>query len=103
MKTPHHTSSKYWARVRRLTFRLLSIWIALILGVVLVPPFFKFTLFGVPLTYGLISSVLLLSFLLLVIVFARGMDQLESNNNNQKAVHEETHEDQSKGGEQSPS
>lgn len=103
MAAPQHSGFTYWLRVRRLTFRLLAVWITLILGVVLIPPLFKFTLFGVPLTYGLISSVLLLSFLLLVIVFARRMDQLESNNNNDTAVHEETHEDQPEGGEQSPS
>jgi putative solute:sodium symporter small subunit len=67
----------YWTRVKRLTFVLLGAWVLLILGVVLLSPYININWFGMPLTYGLISSVLLLSFLMLVACFARGMDKLD--------------------------
>ena len=68
----------YWQQVKQITWRLLGVWIALILAVVLFIPQLRITVYGVPLTYWIISSVLLLSFLGLVACYAHRMDRLES-------------------------
>ncbi|HEX4855418.1 MAG TPA: sodium/substrate symporter small subunit [Limnobacter sp.] len=68
----------YWSQVKRITWRLLAVWIGLILSVVLLIPLFGITVYGVPLTYWVISSFLLLSFLGLVACYALRMDRLES-------------------------
>jgi len=80
MKNPQPTplETEYWRQVKRITWRLLVVWIALILSVVLFIPRLGITVYGVPLTYWVISSVLLLSFLGLVACYAWRMDRLES-------------------------
>jgi|GEM_PF-917096 len=79
MKTQQPTplENEYWRQVKRITWRLLAVWIALILSVVLFIPQLGITVYGVPLTYWVISSVLLLSFLGLVACYAWRMDRLE--------------------------
>ncbi|MBU0542780.1 MAG: DUF4212 domain-containing protein [Gammaproteobacteria bacterium] len=79
MKTrqPTPRENEYWRQVKRITWRLLVVWIALILSVVLFIPQLGITVYGVPLTYWVISSVLLLSFLGLVACYAWRMDRLE--------------------------
>ncbi|MGV3468955.1 DUF4212 domain-containing protein [Limnobacter sp.] len=79
MKSPQATplENEYWRQVKRITRRLLVVWIGLILGVVLFIPQLGITVYGVPLTYWVISSVLLLSFLGLVACYAWRMDRLE--------------------------
>lgn len=79
MKSPQPTplENEYWRHVKRITRRLLVVWIGLILGVVLFIPQLGITVYGVPLTYWVISSVLLLSFLGLVACYAWRMDRLE--------------------------
>lgn len=79
MNKPHQTplESEYWRQVKRITWRLLGVWIVLILSVVLFIPRLGITVYGVPLTYWVISSVLLLSFLGLVACYAWRMDRLE--------------------------
>ena len=52
-------------------------WVALILCVVVFLPLLGITVYGVPLSYWGISSVLLLSFLGLVACYAWFMDRLE--------------------------
>jgi putative solute:sodium symporter small subunit len=74
---PTPLEKEYWRRVKQITWRLLGVWIALILGIVLLTPQFGLTVYGVPLTYWVISSVLLLSFLGLVACYAWRMDRLE--------------------------
>lgn len=74
---PTPLENEYWRQVKRITGRLLLVWIALILGVVLFIPQLGITVYGVPLTYWVISSVLLLSFLGLVACYAWRMDRLE--------------------------
>ncbi|VWX34728.1 conserved hypothetical protein [Limnobacter sp. 130] len=80
MKNPQPTplETEYWRQVKRITWRLLVVWIALILSVVLFIPRLGITVYGVPLTYWVISSVLLLSFFGLVACYAWRMDRLES-------------------------
>jgi putative solute:sodium symporter small subunit len=68
----------YWPKVKSLTWRLLVVWVALILSVVIFIPLLGITVYGVPLTYWVISSFLLLSFLGLVACYAWRMDGLES-------------------------
>ena len=74
---PTPLENEYWRQVKRITGRLLLVWIALILSVVLFIPQLGITVYGVPLTYWVISSVLLLSFLGLVACYAWRMDRLE--------------------------
>ncbi len=74
---PTPLENEYWRQVKRITRRLLVVWIGLILGVVLFIPQLGITVYGVPLTYWVISSVLLLSFLGLVACYAWRMDRLE--------------------------
>ncbi|MEQ9105952.1 MAG: DUF4212 domain-containing protein [Limnobacter sp.] len=69
--------NEYWRQVKRITWRLLGVWVALILSVVLFIPLLGITVYGVPLSYWVISSVLLLSFLGLVACYAWFMDRLE--------------------------
>lgn len=96
---PTPLEKDYWQQVKRITGRLLAVWIALILIVVLFIPQLGITVYGVPLTYWVISSVLLLSFLGLVACYAWRMDRLESefkraveNNRNLSGDrHEEQH------------
>lgn len=65
-----HAQFAYWTQVKRITTRLLVVWIALIFGVVvLVPNQFA---------YWLISCFLLLSFLGLVVCYAWQMDKLDA-------------------------
>lgn len=75
---PSPLEKNYWPQVKRITWRLLAVWIALILSVVVLIPLFGITVYGVPLTYWVISSFLLLSFLGLVACYAWRMDRLES-------------------------
>lgn len=74
---PTPLEKDYWRQVKRITWCLLAIWIALILSVVVFIPQLGITVYGVPLTYWIISSVLLLSFLGLVACYAWRMDRLE--------------------------
>lgn len=76
------TKSEYWQQTRRLTCRLLGLWVVLILGAVLLVPFFDITVYGMPFTYWAISSVLLLSFLGIVSYYAWRMDRLDSTYKN---------------------
>lgn len=75
---PTPLEQDYWRQVKRITWQLLGVWIVLILSVVLFIPQLGITVYGVPLTYWVISSVLLLSFLALVACYAWRMDRLES-------------------------
>jgi putative solute:sodium symporter small subunit len=74
---PTPLQNEYWRQVKRITWRLLGVWIVLILVVVLLVPQLGITVYGVPLSYWVISSVLLLSFLGLVACYAWSMDRLE--------------------------
>ncbi len=74
---PTSLETAYWRQVKQITWRLLGVWIVLILSVVLLIPQLGITIYGVPLTYWVISSVLLLSFLGLVACYAWRMDRLE--------------------------
>jgi putative solute:sodium symporter small subunit len=69
----------YWARVRKLTYRVLMVWVVLVFSVVLVAPVLSATVFGIPLSYWLISAFLLPGFLILIVYYAWRMDRLESN------------------------
>ncbi len=60
----------YWTQVKRITTRLLLVWIALVFGVVLLVP--------QQFAYWLISCFLLLSFLGLVVCYAWQMDKLDN-------------------------
>lgn len=68
----------YWTEVKRITWRLLGIWILLILGAVVFVPASPIVVFGIPLSYWLISGALLISFLGLVVVYAWRMDKLDA-------------------------
>ncbi|HEX4879358.1 MAG TPA: sodium/substrate symporter small subunit [Limnobacter sp.] len=76
--SPTPLEELYWQRVKRITRRLLAVWVLLILGVVLLVPRLGIEVYGVPLTYWLISSVLLLTFLGLVALYAWQMDRLDA-------------------------
>ena len=80
MKTQRPTAleSEYWQQVRRITWQLFGVWVTLILSVVVLVPMLGVSVYGVPLSYWLISSVLLISFLCLVACYAWRMDRLES-------------------------
>ena len=101
MKNLHTTplENEYWRQVKRITWHLLGVWVALILSVVLFIPQLGITVYGVPLSYWVISSVLLLSFLGLVACYAWRMDRLElkfkraveNNRNPSGDRHEEQH------------
>jgi putative solute:sodium symporter small subunit len=77
-RQPTQAEAHYWQQVRRITWQLFGIWVFLILGVVVVVPRLGLSIYGVPLSYWMISSVLLLSFLCLVACYAWRMDRLES-------------------------
>ncbi|HEY1059971.1 MAG TPA: sodium/substrate symporter small subunit [Limnobacter sp.] len=95
----------YWQAVKRLTWRILGVWIALILGAVLFAPVSEAVLFGVPLSYWIISGALLVSFLGLVVCYAWTMDRIDGHPNstptkamnNNRAEAGDTHEDQLRG------
>jgi putative solute:sodium symporter small subunit len=74
---PTPLENEYWRQVKRITWPLLGVWVALILSVVLFIPYLGITVYGVPLSYWVISSVLLVSFLALVACYAWRMDRLE--------------------------
>ena len=108
MKNLHPTplENEYWRQVKQLTWRLLGVWVALILSVVLFIPQLGITVYGVPLSYWVISSVLLLSFLGLVACYAWCMDRLElkfkravENNRNPSG---DSHEKQHRRGGETP-
>ncbi|HEX4917734.1 MAG TPA: sodium/substrate symporter small subunit [Limnobacter sp.] len=96
----------YWQRVKRITWRLLAVWVLLILGIVILVPRLGIHVYGIPLTYWLISSVLLISFLGLVICYAWHMDRLESKFKraveNSRHAPGDSHEEQHRGGGQPP-
>ncbi|WP_370262210.1 DUF4212 domain-containing protein [Limnobacter sp.] len=105
-RPPNAHEELYWQRVRRITGGLLLVWMLLILGIVLFVPQLHIHVYGVPLTYWLISTVLLISFLGLVICYAWRMDRLESKfkravENNRHASGD-SHEKQHRGGGQAP-
>lgn len=68
----------YWRRVRRLTRLLLTVWALLVMVVVVGGPSIDIAVYGVPLAYWLISSLLLPGFLVLVLFYAWRMDVIES-------------------------
>lgn len=72
---------RYWTRVKRITLGILGVWITLILGSVTFAFGSTQQLFGIPLSYWIISGGLLLSFLLLVICYAVLMDRLDASMN----------------------
>lgn len=105
-RPPTARESWYWQAVRRLTMRILSVWVLIILGVVLVVPRLEITVFGMPLAYWLISSLLLIAFLVLVAFYAWSMDRIElefkrSVENNHDTPGD-THEKQHRGGRPGP-
>ncbi|BET27473.1 putative solute:sodium symporter small subunit [Limnobacter thiooxidans] len=103
---PTALETAYWRQVKQITWRLLGVWIALILSIVLFIPQLGITVYGVPLTYWVISSLLLLSFLGLVACYAWRMDRLElkfkravENNRNPSG---DSHEKQHRRGGETP-
>lgn len=103
---PTTLETTYWRKVKQITWRLLAVWIVLILSIVLFIPQLGITVYGVPLTYWVISSALLLSFLGLVACYAWRMDRLElkfkravENNRNPSG---DSHEKQHRRGRETP-
>jgi len=103
---PTSLETAYWRHVKQITWRLLGVWIASILSIVLFIPQFGITVYGVPLTYWVISSVLLLSFLALVACYAWQMDRLESKFKraveNNRDLSGDSHEKQHRRGGETP-
>lgn len=76
---PHAGSSLYWRRTRRLTSRLLALWLVTTLAIV----FFarelaQFTLFGWPVSFYMAAQGTLLIYLAIVAVYAWRMHRLDA-------------------------